>query len=494
MNSPKPLRKRQNNMIFLRRLFAILAIAFVLSGAWPIVAAQAAEETMCCLCTVKASKKNFCVKNIPKEGGKFKYCTSFMTDLDAGKSLSRGHEAELEGFSCELAALSAAQCQLSGGSTQAVCPEEPTTFGPALISKITKEIQSTKGLTDFSNPISSVPGVGVAIPGLKFSSPKIVGEYLYVSFLGEYIAAAFRYALGIVVICAIVMVIYGGFRYLVGSAAGSVKRGKTIIIDALAGVIITLGAFLILQTINPQTLNLDAVKIPFIVPEDDHKCDDPREECDAVVADEPTITGACTSDKSLAMKSRKASIDFSLFGNNDNRTSKKREIKNIKRVVIHNGGYNAQQNSSTWQKRKASAHYTIDRNGKIFQHIGEECPAWHAGKGGNIDSIGIELNIGKFSNGKSCNDPPKDVTGEDVEKACSPTKAQYSSLKSLIDDILTRTSVRVSSDTVLGHCEVPGSTHADPRAFDWSRIGLNNEEKKSKVKRGSTACNWYLPF
>ena len=52
----------------------------------------------------------------------------------------------------------------------------------------------------------------------------------------------------------------------------------------------------------------------------------------------------------------------------------------------------------TSKKRKVSCHYLIDRNGDIFNLVGLDKRAWHAGKSmwGNYDdinsrSIGIEI-------------------------------------------------------------------------------------------------------
>ena len=56
-----------------------------------------------------------------------------------------------------------------------------------------------------------------------------IGSATSVHDLADYIALAYRYAIGIATICAIVMLVYGGFRYLVGSAMGDIAKGKTII-------------------------------------------------------------------------------------------------------------------------------------------------------------------------------------------------------------------------------------------------------------------------
>lgn len=105
------------------------------------------------------------------------------------------------------------------------------------------------------------PTLGVEIPGGSLSAPTKEGDYVVISFLGQYINAIYRYAVTIVLIAAIVMVVYGGFRYLVGASIGDIQAGKKIIIDALMGMLIVLGAYMILNTVNPDTVNFKALSL-----------------------------------------------------------------------------------------------------------------------------------------------------------------------------------------------------------------------------------------
>lgn len=84
-----------------------------------------------------------------------------------------------------------------------------------------------------------------------------IGNVRQVSGLAEYINLGYRYMVSIVLIAAIIMVVWGGFRYLLGSAnIGNVQRGKEIIRDAVVGMLIVIGAFVILNTVNPRTVEL----------------------------------------------------------------------------------------------------------------------------------------------------------------------------------------------------------------------------------------------
>jgi hypothetical protein len=108
------------------------------------------------------------------------------------------------------------------------------------------------------------PILGVEIPGASLSAPTQEGGDVVIAFLGQYINAVYRYAVAIVLIAAIVMVVYGGFRYLVGASIGDIQAGKKIIIDALMGMLIVLGAYMILNTVNPDTVNFKALRLEVI--------------------------------------------------------------------------------------------------------------------------------------------------------------------------------------------------------------------------------------
>jgi hypothetical protein len=88
-----------------------------------------------------------------------------------------------------------------------------------------------------------------------------IGGIDQVDGLPDYINLAYRYLVTVVLIVAIVMVVYGGFRYLVGASLGDIQAGKKIILDAIVGMLLVLGAYTILSTVNPATTIL-SLKAP----------------------------------------------------------------------------------------------------------------------------------------------------------------------------------------------------------------------------------------
>lgn len=329
-------------------------------------------------------------------------------------------------------------------------------------------------------------------PFSKIAKPDDAGN-IFVSYLPQYISAVYSYLVGIAGIFAVALIMWGGIKWIfAGGDTGKVGEAQKTIQNAVIGLILALGSYLLLFMINPNTVTFSALRLRTVPQEtlaDDHSTDEPP-----AGPLPPAQKGAFSSDLEAAKRDRQVSINFSLFGQVDFRIRYKRATQNITKVVIHNGGYTAAGNNATWQSRPAAAHYTIGRDGVIFQHVGEEMQAPHA-PGGNKDGIGIELNIGK-ANGKSCNSLGSGATPDQVRAACTPTDAQYQSLNALLNDIMRRDpNVRKNVNQIVGHCELSGTDgHADPRAFDWSRIGLDNQEKKNRLTAIPNACSWYVPF
>ena len=95
---------------------------------------------------------------------------------------------------------------------------------------------------------------------------------------------------------------------------------------------------------------------------------------------------------------------------------------------------------------EVSAHYIIDRKGRIYHLVPEEKKAWHAGVAGMNDiSIGIEL-----------------MGSETVPFE----EAQYAALNSLIADIKKRHKIK----SIVGHQEIKESKWDPGKMFDWKRV------------------------
>lgn len=74
--------------------------------------------------------------------------------------------------------------------------------------------------------------------------------------LARYLNIAIKIILGICAVLAVIMMIYGGFQYMTSVIISEKKSARDSITNALFGLILALGAYLILYTINPNILNI----------------------------------------------------------------------------------------------------------------------------------------------------------------------------------------------------------------------------------------------
>jgi len=97
-----------------------------------------------------------------------------------------------------------------------------------------------------------------------------------------------------------------------------------------------------------------------------------------------------------------------------------------------------------------SAHYVIRGDGHIAQIVHEADTAWHSGNAWfNQHSVGIELELDRVTNPVF-------------------TAEEYYAAAALVCAISERQGVPLDRSHVIGHNQVPGSTHTDPGpTWDW---------------------------
>lgn len=75
--------------------------------------------------------------------------------------------------------------------------------------------------------------------------------------LGDYIQSIFNIALGLLMVLSVIMIVFAGVRYMTAEAIFNKQGAKEQITSALTGLILALGIFLILETINPALLEIN---------------------------------------------------------------------------------------------------------------------------------------------------------------------------------------------------------------------------------------------
>jgi hypothetical protein len=248
---------------------------------------DAVTQNRCCLC--RRAEEGFCTRltgiiscDAFRGGDQYAQLSSVQTHLLDGfvcsDATSTACDAPIGGPLGELngaaTGRSGSVAAPAGGAastpaapaTAPICPHVYPSLGEAVGSLSSSGAAERAAQPEEAPFVSITPQLGVSIPGLSFSPARKQGDLVYVPFLAQYIAAVERYAVGLAVIAAVIMVVYGGLRYLLGSAIQDVSEGKRIITDALVGMLIALGGYLILNTVNPNVLDLPEIKLGYINP------------------------------------------------------------------------------------------------------------------------------------------------------------------------------------------------------------------------------------
>lgn len=115
------------------------------------------------------------------------------------------------------------------------------------------------------------PNPRITIPGLNFSDINIEGmlssdesgaTYLNIPFLGEYLAAVYKYLVMAIGIIAVVMLIIAGLKWILGGEA--TESAKKQIKNAIIGLVIAVSSYTILYTINPELVNFRNLRVLYV--------------------------------------------------------------------------------------------------------------------------------------------------------------------------------------------------------------------------------------
>ncbi len=156
--------------------------------------------------------------------------------------------------------------QTTGGTLTRISNAASSTA--AAVSNAASEAVDT--LNNISSDRSSqpfhpiTPNPAVPIPGVTFTPATEDNNQVVIPYLAQYISGIYRLSVGLGAILAAIMIVYGGFRYLLSASLSDVKDGKTIITDAVIGLIVLLTSYLILKTINPVLVAPSPITVSLI--------------------------------------------------------------------------------------------------------------------------------------------------------------------------------------------------------------------------------------
>lgn len=76
--------------------------------------------------------------------------------------------------------------------------------------------------------------------------------------INVYLLGMFKLLIGVAGVLAVIMIVIGGIQYMSTDAIGGKLDGKEKIKQALGGLLLAVVSYLLLQTINPNLLNINA--------------------------------------------------------------------------------------------------------------------------------------------------------------------------------------------------------------------------------------------
>ena len=144
------------------------------------------------------------------------------------------------------------------------------------ITKITPTQTFMENITEGSfNEIQAIlnkPQLQIKIPGLSFSGEGIKAvedefgsKYFIVPFLGEYISAVYKFAVAAGSVVAVVMIIIAGFQWTAsGGGQEGIASAKKRIVASVIGLILLVGSYTLLYTINPNLVEFNGLKVRYI--------------------------------------------------------------------------------------------------------------------------------------------------------------------------------------------------------------------------------------
>lgn len=98
-------------------------------------------------------------------------------------------------------------------------------------------------LADSYYPLSPLPGLNTQSTNLT-----------------DYLTSVFTVTISVAAMLAVIMIVFGGFQYLTREASADKDEGRKRITQALLGLLLLLGSYLILKVIDPNILKLDLFK------------------------------------------------------------------------------------------------------------------------------------------------------------------------------------------------------------------------------------------
>ncbi len=251
---------------YLNKIISTVSIFFVFFFICAVSSANAADPQTpftCCDCTTTGKTNHICLQTPSTQG------CNVATD-----ALKKKYpDAE---FNCS--ALDADKCVKHSTKASGICINDPTSYknltGYAVTLMLDKIVDKKETPEETTEAVivgdfdGLKPNLNVDIPGVVFPDKLLESNgKIYAPYIAIYISAVQKYLFGISLIAAAIMIIVGGLKYIIASTGAKVESGKQMMVDALMGMALVIGAYVILANVNPNTVTLGSVPIESITPQ-----------------------------------------------------------------------------------------------------------------------------------------------------------------------------------------------------------------------------------
>jgi hypothetical protein len=109
------------------------------------------------------------------------------------------------------------------------------------------------------------PLLEIPVPGIELTPIIKDNEAVTVPWLAQYISGAYTFLISIAGLLATVMMVIGGFQYVTSAGdKGKIGAAKTRIVNALTGLVLALGSYVVLFSINPDLVTFQGLRIAFV--------------------------------------------------------------------------------------------------------------------------------------------------------------------------------------------------------------------------------------
>lgn len=291
---------------------------------------------------------------------------------------------------------------------------------------------------------TTTPILNVPIPGLSFSKAIATTTSVKSSFLADYLSAVYKFLIFASITIAIVMVMVGGLQYVMAASGGDVSKGKTRITNALTGLVLLLGVYLILYTSNPQLTLMKTIELQNVqtveVPE--HKGDvvsDEQMASSGISASSIRVCGnpdacktLCATDKNTWPSSNPKTIDPNLVSKapnapgfvNEGGSGPKGQVTKEVQDALKKAGEIAQSMDSAYTIHLISAYRPLKRQIEMVCDViatGDEKKIAGIGTaiaypGGSNHGSGIAIDIMLKKGSTALTDPSFNTTNQQNQK------------------------------------------------------------------------------